>query len=229
MHADEMEEISKANDGDIIALFGVDCFSGDTFTDGSINYAMTSMLVPEPVISLTISPKDSKSNNNVAKALNRFIREDPTFRSWVDEESGQTIISGMGELHLEIYVERMKREFGAEVETGIPQVAYREAISRMAEFNYVHKKQTGGAGQYGRVAGFMDPLDEGDYEFVNQIKGGVIPTEFVPAVDKGFKSCLKKGILIGYPVLKVRITVNDGQYHPVDSSERPLLRLLLGP
>ena len=228
MHADEMEEISKANDGDIIALFGVDCFSGDTFTDGSINYAMTSMLVPEPVISLTISPKDSKSNNNVAKALNRFIREDPTFRSWVDEESGQTIISGMGELHLEIYVERMKREFGAEVETGIPQVAYREAISRMAEFNYVHKKQTGGAGQYGRVAGFMDPLDEGDYEFVNQIKGGVIPTEFVPAVDKGFKSCLKKGILIGYPVLKVRITVNDGQYHPVDSSEKAFTQAAVG-
>jgi elongation factor G len=189
---------------------------------------MTSMLVPEPVISLTISPKDSKSNNNVAKALNRFIREDPTFRSWVDEESGQTIISGMGELHLEIYVERMKREFGAEVETGIPQVAYREAISRMAEFNYVHKKQTGGAGQYGRVAGFMDPLDEGDYEFVNQIKGGVIPTEFVPAVDKGFKSCLKKGILIGYPVLKVRITVNDGQYHPVDSSEKAFTQAAVG-
>lgn len=228
MHADEMEEISKANDGDIIALFGVDCFSGDTFTDGSLNYTMTSMLVPEPVISLTISPKDSKSNDNVAKALNRFIREDPTFRSWVDEESGQTIISGMGELHLEIYVERMKREFGAEVETGIPQVAYREAISRMAEFNYVHKKQTGGAGQYGRVAGFMDPLDKGDYEFVNQIKGGVIPTEFIPAVDKGFQSCLKKGILIGYPVLKVRITVNDGQYHPVDSSEKAFTQAAVG-
>lgn len=228
MHADEMEEISKANAGDIIALFGVDCFSGDTFTDGSLNYTMTSMLVPEPVISLTISPKDSKSNNNVAKALNRFIREDPTFRSWVDEESGQTIVSGMGELHLEIYVERMKREFGAEVETGIPQVAYREAISRRAEFNYVHKKQTGGAGQYGRVAGFMDPLDEGDYEFVNQIKGGVIPTEFIPAVGKGFQSCLKKGILIGYPVLKVRITVNDGQYHPVDSSEKAFIQAAVG-
>ena len=228
IHADEMEEISKANAGDIVALFGVDCFSGDTFTDGSLNYAMTSMLVPEPVISLTISPKDNKSNNNVAKALNRFVREDPTFKSRVDEESGQTIISGMGELHLEIYVERIKREFGAEVETGIPQVAYREAISRKAEFNYVHKKQTGGAGQYGRVAGFMDPLEEGTYEFVNQIKGGVIPTEFIPAVDKGFKSCLKKGILIGFPVLKVRITVNDGQYHPVDSSEKAFIQAAVG-
>ena len=228
IHADEMEEISKANAGDIVALFGVDCFSGDTFTDGSLNYAMTSMLVPEPVISLTISPKDNKSNNNVAKALNRFIREDPTFKSRVDEESGQTIISGMGELHLEIYVERIKREFDAEVQTGIPQVAYREAISRKAEFNYVHKKQTGGAGQYGRVAGFMDPLEEGTYEFVNQIKGGAIPTEFIPAVDKGFQSCLKKGILIGYPVLKVRITVNDGQYHTVDSSEKAFIQAAVG-
>ncbi len=228
IHADEMEEISKANAGDIVALFGVDCFSGDTFTDGSLNYAMTSMLVPEPVISLTISPKDNKSNNNVAKALNRFVREDPTFRSRVDEESGQTIISGMGELHLEIYVERIKREFDAEVQTGIPQVAYREAISRKAEFNYVHKKQTGGAGQYGRVAGFMDPLEEGTYEFVNQIKGGAIPTEFIPAVDKGFQSCLKKGILIGYPVLKVRITVNDGQYHTVDSSEKAFIQAAVG-
>jgi len=228
MHADEMEEISKAGAGDIVALFGVDCFSGDTFTDGSLNYALKSMVVPEPVISLKISAKDNKSSNNLAKALNRFVREDPTFKSWVDEESGQTIISGMGELHLEIYVERMKREFGAEVETGIPQVAYRETISRKAEFNYVHKKQTGGAGQYGKVAGFMEPLEEGYYEFINQIKGGVIPTEYIPAVDKGFQSCLKKGILIGFPVLGVKITINDGQYHPVDSSEKAFSQAAIG-
>lgn len=228
MHADEMEEISKASAGDIVALFGVECFSGDTFTDGTLNYAMKSMAVPEPVISLRISPKDNKASNNVAKALNRFVREDPTFKSWVDDESGQTIISGMGELHLEIYVERMKREFGAEVETGIPQVAYRETISRKAEFNYVHKKQTGGAGQYGKVAGFMEPLVEGNYEFINQIKGGVIPTEYIPAVDRGFQSCLKKGILIGFPVLGIKITINDGQYHPVDSSEKAFSQAAIG-
>jgi len=228
MHADEMEDISRADAGDIVALFGVECFSGDTFTDGALNYTMTSIFVPEPVISLTVSPKDNKSANNMAKALNRFIREDPTFRSRVDKESGQTIVSGMGELHLEIYVERMKREFGAEVDTGIPQVAYRETISRRVDFNYIHKKQTGGAGQYGRVAGFIEPLKEGTYEFVSEVKGGVIPTEFIPAVDKGFRSCLKKGLLIGYPVLRIKITVNDGQHHAVDSSERAFIQAAVG-
>ena len=228
MHADEMEDIPRAGAGDIVALFGVDCFSGDTFTDGRLNYTMTSIFIPEPVISLTVLPKDNKSNTNMAKALNRFIREDPTFQSQVDKESGQTIISGMGELHLEIYVERMKREFGAEVDTGIPQVAYREAISRRAEFNYIHKKQTGGAGQYGRVAGFMEPSQEGVYEFISKVKGGVIPTEFIPAVDKGFQSCLKKGLLIGFPVLGLRITVDDGQHHAVDSSDRAFIQAAIG-
>ncbi len=228
MHADEMEDIPRAGAGDIVALFGVDCFSGDTFTDGRLNYTMTSIFIPEPVISLTVLPKDNKSDTNMAKALNRFIREDPTFQSQVDKESGQTIISGMGELHLEIYVERMKREFGAEVDTGTPQVAYREAISRRAEFNYIHKKQTGGAGQYGRVAGFMEPSQEGVYEFISAVKGGVIPTEFIPAVDKGFQSCLKKGLLIGFPVLGLRITVNDGQHHAVDSSDRAFIQAAIG-
>jgi elongation factor G len=228
MHADEMEDISSAGAGDIVALFGVNCFSGDTFTDGRLNYSMGSMFVPEPVISLAISPKDNRSDTNMGKALNRFTREDPTFQSRVDEESGQTIISGMGELHLEIYVERMKREFRAAVDTGIPQVAYRESISRRAEFNYIHKKQTGGAGQYGRVAGFMEPSEDGMYEFINKVKGGVIPSEFMPAVDKGFQSCLKKGLLIGFPVRGIRITVNDGQYHVVDSSERAFLHAAIG-
>jgi elongation factor G len=228
MHADEMEDIPRGGAGDIVALFGVDCFSGDTFTDGRLNYTMTSIFVPEPVISLTVSPRDNKSNTNMAKALNRFIREDPTFQSQVDRESSQTIISGMGELHLEIYVERMKREFGADVDTGIPQVAYREAISRRAEFNYIHKKQTGGAGQYGRVAGFMEPSQEGVYEFLSEVKGGVIPTEFIPAVDKGFQSCLKKGLLIGFPVLGLKITVNDGQHHTVDSSDRAFFQAAIG-
>jgi len=228
MHADEMEDTRGAGAGDIVALFGVESFSGDTFTDGTLNYAMSSIFIPEPVISLSISPKDTRSKANVAKALNRFTREDPTFRSVVDQESGQTIISGMGELHLEIYVERMKREFGAEVETGIPEVAYREAISQRAEFNYTHKKQTGGAGQYGRIAGFMEPTDEGSYEFRNEVRGGAIPTEFIPAVDKGFQSCLNKGLLIGFPVVGLRVTVNDGAHHVVDSSDRAFLQAARG-
>ncbi len=228
MHADKMEEITGASAGDIIALFGVECYSGDTFTDGKLRYSFTSMFVPEPVISLSITPKDNKSEVNMSKAINRFIREDPTFRSFVDHESGETIISGMGELHLEIYVERMKREFSSEVETGAPQVSYREAISTKAEFNYIHKKQTGGSGQYGRVAGFMEPSDDNTYEFVNAIKGGVIPTEYIPAIDKGFKSCLKKGRLIGFPVLGMKITINDGQYHIVDSSEMAFIQTAVG-
>lgn len=228
MHADKMEDITEASAGDIIALFGVDCFSGDTFTDGTLRYSFTSMFVPEPVISLSITPKDNKSEMNMAKALNRFIREDPTFHSHVDHESGETIISGMGELHLDIYVERMKREFAAEVETGAPQVSYREAVSTKAEFNYIHKKQTGGSGQYGRVAGFMEPSESGSYEFVNAIKGGVIPTEYIPSIDKGFQSCLKKGRLIGFPVLGMKMTINDGQYHTVDSSDMAFIQAAVG-
>ncbi len=228
MHANEMEDIQEAISGDIVALFGVECFSGDTFTDGRVNYAMTSMMVPDPVISLAVKPRDGKAGSQMAKAIGRFVREDPTFRSHVDSESGETIISGMGELHLEIYVERMKREFEAEVETGMPQVAYREAISQRAEFNYIHKKQTGGSGQYGRVAGFVEPSEEGTFEFVNQIKGGVIPTEYVPAVEKGFRSCLEKGLLLGFPVLGMKVTVNDGQYHPVDSSELAFRQAAVG-
>ena len=228
MHADQMEDITEANAGDIAALFGIDCYSGDTFTDGTLNYSMTSMFVPEPVISYTITPKDNKSGVRVLKALNRFTKEDPTFRSYVDEESGETIISGMGELHLDVYVERMKREFNAEIIIGEPQVAYREAITRKVSFDYTHKKQTGGAGQFGRVAGFMEPVENGTYEFVNEIRGGVIPTEFIPAVDKGFQSCLNKGQLIGFPVLGMRITINDGKAHSVDSSERAFFAAAVG-
>ncbi len=228
MHADEMEEITRAHAGDIVALFGVDCYSGDTFTDGRLNYTMSSMFVPEPVISLSVTPKDNKAGTKMSKAIHRFTREDPTFRSHVDQESGETIISGMGELHLDIYIERMRREFQAEVETGIPQVAYREAVSRKAAFNYTHKKQTGGAGQFGRVAGFMEPSEDGAYEFVNEVKGGVIPTEFIPAVDKGFQSCFSKGPLMEYPVLGMKITINDGQFHTVDSSERAFMAAAVG-
>jgi elongation factor G len=219
MHANSMEDINEGYPGDIVALFGIDCASGDTFCSPSVNYAMTSMYVPEPVISLAITPKDKKSADQMAKALNRFTKEDPTFQTFVDPESNQTIIKGMGELHLEVYIERMKREYKCEVETGMPQVAYRETITQRADFNYTHKKQTGGSGQYGRVAGYMEPLEKGDYEFVDNIKGGAIPNEYIPSCDKGFREAIKKGSLIGFPIVGVRCVINDGQSHPVDSSD----------
>ncbi|TDI33013.1 MAG: elongation factor G [Acidobacteria bacterium] len=219
MHADEMEDIKDAGPGDIVALFGIDCASGDTFTTNRRGIAMTSMHVPDAVIHLSLKAKDNKSEANIAKALGRFTKEDPTFRARVDHESSETIISGMGELHLEVYVERMRREYNADVEVGPPQVAYREAISRRADFNYVHKKQTGGSGQYGRVAGYVEPLESGDFEFVNEVRGGSIPTEFISAVEKGFRSVLKKGLLIGFPVTGLKVIVNDGASHSVDSSD----------
>ncbi len=219
MHSDHMEDITDAGPGEIAALFGIDCASGDTFTSDGLNYTMTSMYIPNPVISLAVSPKDKKSSDNMSKALNRFTKEDPTFQTYVDPESNETIIRGMGELHLDVYIERMKREYKAEVETGMPQVAYRETISIPADYDYTHKKQTGGSGQYGRVVGRIEPMEEGDYEFSNEIKGGVIPTEYVPACDAGFKRAMEKGGLIGFPVVGVRVVLNDGQFHAVDSSE----------
>src|SRR5262245_13287314 len=219
MHADEMEDIQDAGSGEIVGLFGIDCASGDTFTSDKIRYTMTSMHVPEPVIHLSIKAKDKKAQTNIGKALQRFTKEDPTFRARVDEESGETIISGMGELHLDVYVERMRREYAAEVETGAPQVAYREAISRKAEFNHTHKKQTGGSGQYGRVAGYVEPMEEGDFEFVDEIYAGSIPKEFIGSVEKGFRSMMSKGRLIGFPVTGFRVVINDGAAHSVDSSD----------
>ena len=196
MNAADMEDINEGVPGDIVALFGVDCASGDTFTGGGLNYAMASMYVPAPVISLSVKPKDKAAAMQMSKALNRFTKEDPTFQVTIDPESNETIIKGMGELHLAVYVERMKREYKCEVETGAPQVAYRESITQRGDFNYTHRKQTGGSGQYGRVAGFMEPL-----------------------ADKGFKKAIEKGTLIGFPIVGVKITINDGQYHPVDSSD----------
>ena len=218
MHADQMEEIGSISAGYIGALFGVDCASGDTFTSPEIRYSMTSMYIPEPVISLAIVPMDNKAQVKMSKALSRFTKEDPTFRAYVDHETGDTIISGMGELHLEIYVERMRREYSADVTTGMPQVAYRETITRQAEFNYTHKKQTGGAGQFGRVAGYMEPVKD-EFVFENRIVGGAIPTEFISSCEKGFKKSMEKGQLLGFPVTGVKIVINDGQSHPVDSSD----------
>lgn len=222
MHSNEMEDITKAEAGDIVALFGIDCASGDTFTDGKAKVTMESMFVPSPVISLTIECKESKQLPNLAKALNRFTKEDPTFQTEMDKESGQTIIKGMGELHLEVYIERMKREYGVDLVTGAPQVAYRETITKSAEFDYTHKKQTGGQGQFSRVAGYLEPIsaEEGkDYEFVDKVVGGAIPREYIGSCDKGFRSCLERGSLIGFPIIGVRAVINDGAYHDVDSSD----------
>ncbi|MBA3013654.1 MAG: elongation factor G [Proteobacteria bacterium] len=219
MHSNEMEEIDSAGPGDIVALFGVDCASGDTFTTPEINLSMSSMHVPAPVISLSISPVDNKAQGNMSKALNRFTKEDPTFRTFVDHETSETIISGMGELHLEVYIERMKREYGAEVTVGAPQVAYRETITSRAEFNYTHKKQTGGSGQFARVGGYIEPMEEGEYEFVDKIVGGVIPREFISSCDKGFAGSMDKGALAGFPVNGIRCVINDGAAHSVDSSD----------
>ncbi len=219
MHSNQMEDISEIQAGYIGALFGIDCASGDTFADPKLNYSMTSMFVPNPVISLALVPKDNKSQINMSKALNRFSKEDPTFRTHVDEETNETIIEGMGELHLEVYVERMQREYGAEVATGQPRVAYRETITKRADFNYTHKKQTGGSGQYGRVAGYIEPFADGDFEFINKITGGSIPTQFISSCEKGFKAGLTKGALMEFPVTGIKVEINDGASHAVDSSE----------
>jgi elongation factor G len=224
MHANEMGDITSAEAGDIVALFGIDCATGTTFTDGSLEVNMTSMFVPNAVIDLVIEAKNRDHLANLSKALNRFTKEDPTFRVKLDEESGQTIISGMGELHLDVYIERMRREYGVELTTGRPQVAYREAITQRANFNYTHKKQTGGSGQFARVAGYIEPIPEGeeegkDYVFVDDIVGGVIGKEFIPSCDKGFQSCMPSGSVIGFPIVRVRAVINDGAMHAVDSSD----------
>jgi elongation factor G len=222
MHADEMHDIEEVGPGQIVAMFGIDCASGDTFTDGNLSVTMTSMFVPEPVIELAVSPKEKAGQVNFSKALNRFTKEDPTFRVYRDEESGETIIKGMGELHLEIYIERIKREYNCEVNVGRPKVAFRETITSNSNFNYTHKKQTGGSGQFARVAGLLEPLPSDaveTYEFVDDIVGGVIPREYIPACDKGFREAITEGSLIGQPVVGVRATINDGAEHPVDSSE----------
>ncbi|MBF0209458.1 MAG: elongation factor G [Desulfamplus sp.] len=218
MHAAEMEDIDEIPAGHIGAMFGIDCASGDTFVSPGINYSMIAMHIMEPVISLSINPVDNKSQINMSKALNRFTKEDPTFRTYVDKETNETIIQGMGELHLEVYIERMKREYKAEVITGQPRVAYRETITQKAEFNYTHKKQTGGAGQYGRVSGFIEPCED-EFEFVNKVTGGRIPTNYIPACEKGFAGCMEKGPKLEFPVTGVRVTLMDGAYHAVDSSD----------
>jgi elongation factor G len=222
MHSDEMEDIVQASAGDIVALFGIDCSSGTTFTDGALRVNMTSMHVPNPVIELVIEAKNRDDLSNLSKGLNRFSKEDPTFTVEVDKESGETIIKGMGELHLEVYIERLRREYKVELATGKPQVAYRETITQEAAYEYTHKKQTGGSGQFAKMSGFMRPLpDDSDvnYKFESTVVGGRIPKEYIPACDKGFQSCMNAGNLIGFPVINVAMEVADGAYHDVDSSD----------
>jgi elongation factor G len=222
MHSDKMEDIDASYAGDIVALFGIDCASGDTFCSEDIQASMQSMHVPDAVISLAVAPKDKTAANNFSKALQKFRKEDPTFRVHRDEESNETIISGMGELHLEIYVERMKREFACEVIVGQPQVAYRETISATAEYDYTHKKQTGGSGQYAKIVGKIQPLaaqeDGAVFKFTSEVVGGRIPKEFIAGVEEGFKEQTVKGPLIGFPIVGVEVILEDGAYHDVDSS-----------
>lgn len=221
MHSDKMEDIETSYAGDIVAVFGIDCASGDTFTMNDYNVAMQSMHVPDAVISLAVSPKDKGSANNFSKALQKFRKEDPTFRVHRDEESAETIISGMGELHLEVYIERMKREFNCEVIAGAPQVAYRETIGQEAAYDYTHKKQTGGSGQFAKVIGKIEqlPADATEtFAFENRVVGGRIPREFIPAVEEGFREQCVKGPLIGFPIVGIQVYLDDGAYHDVDSS-----------
>ncbi|KAG6901418.1 Elongation factor G, mitochondrial [Termitomyces sp. Mi166 len=223
MHSNEMEDVDSIGPGEICAMFGVECSSGDTFTDGSTSYSMTSMFVPEPVISLAIKANGIETPN-FSRALNRFQKEDPTFRVHMDKESKETIISGMGELHLEIYVERMRREYNVDCTTGKPRVAFRETVTQRAEFTYTHKKQTGGAGQFAKVIGHIEPMERDpetgkDVEFENVVMGGTIPTNFIPAVEKGFYEALEKGSLSGNMVTGCRFVLKDGAFHAVDSSE----------
>jgi elongation factor G len=231
MHSNEMQELQQANAGEIAALFGVECDSGTTFTDPTLSLTCASMHVPDPVISLAITTKDKSVSAGFSKALKRFQREDPTFRVHQDEESGEIIISGMGELHLEIYVERMRREYNLDVSTGQPQVAFRETIQNAVKFDHLLKKQTGGSGMYARVIGRLEPmeLDESNgaassYEFVSELVGANIPPNYLPAIEKGFVEGIKKGPLTGSLCKGVRMILSDGDSHTVDSNEMAFRR-----
>ena len=223
MHANQREDIDVAVAGDIVALVGVDCASGDTFCDETLNVSMESIFVADPVIKLSITPESTADQDRMAKALNRFMKEDPTFRVSTDPETGDTCIEGMGELHLDIYVERMRREYKADVTVGMPKVSYREAPTQPAKYDYKHRKQTGGSGQYGHVVGTLVPMEPNDdawpYLFEDEVRQGRIPTEYIPAVNKGFEEAMKKGPLAGYEIVGVKMVLEDGSYHDVDSSE----------
>ena len=224
MHSDKREEIDEASAGDIVAIMGIDSASGDTYSSETEYCSLEGMFIPDPVIKVAVMPKDRSGADKLGKALQRFRKEDPTFQVYTDEETSETIIAGMGELHLEVYVERIRREYKVEVEVGAPKVSYRETPTQKYEFNYKHKKQTGGSGQFAHIVGYMEPLTEEEiaehhYIFEDKVVGGRIPKNFIPAVDKGIRAVLHKGPVAGYPVVGLRVFLNDGSYHDVDSSE----------
>lgn len=222
MHADKREEIDSASAGDIVAIMGIDCASGDTYAADPKLCSLESMYVPEPVIKMAVQPRERSNSDKLGKALQRFRKEDPTFKVFTDEETGETIIAGMGELHLDIYVERIRREYKLEVDVGAPKVSYRETPTQAVEFNYKHKKQTGGSGQYAHIVGAFEVLPDGSeesFEFQDSIVSGRIPKQFIPAVEKGMRSMLDKGTLAEYPVVNFKVHLKDGSYHDVDSSE----------
>ncbi|MFM8250188.1 MAG: elongation factor G [Planctomycetota bacterium] len=223
MHADKREEIDFAEAGDIVAIMGIDAASGDTYAGEQKFCTLESMFVPEPVIKVAVEPASRADADKLAKALQRFRKEDPTFRVFNDEETKEILIAGMGELHLEIYVERIRREYKVELQVGAPKVSYREAPTRIAEFNYKHKKQTGGSGQYGHIVGRIEPLPEDsaeDFIFEEKIVGGRIPKEYIPSIEKGLRESIIKGPVAEFPVVKTKVVVEDGSYHDVDSSDR---------
>jgi elongation factor G len=222
MHADQREDIDEANAGDIVAVLGVDCASGDTYCSERTYCTLQNMFVPEPVIRMAIAPTTRDGADRLSKALHRFRREDPTLHVSTDEETSETIIAGMGELHLDIYVERIRREYNVEVEVGAPRVNYREAPTQAAAFNTRHRKQTGGSGQYAHIVGRLDVLPddaEENFLFEEHVVGGRIPKQYIPAVEKGFRSMLTKGPIAKYPVVGLAVYLEDGSYHEVDSSD----------
>lgn len=226
MHSDEMEDVTEAGSGEVVAMFGIDCRSMDTFSDGNMDLAMSSMFVPEPVMSLAIKPAKSNMQNNFAKALSKFTKEDPTLRVRIDPETKETIISGMGELHLEVYIERMNREYNVEVISGQPNVNYKETINKKVEFDWLHKKQTGGSGQYAKVIGYIEPLSENELkesgeanQFENKCTGTNIPPEYYTSCEKGMNDAVTEGALVGCEVEGLRVVLQDGASHAVDSSD----------
>jgi elongation factor G len=222
MHADKREEIESAEAGDIVAVMGVDAASGDTYSAEAKYCSLENMFVPEPVIKMAITPSKREGLDKLGKALQRFTREDPTFRVATDDETGETVIAGMGELHLDIYVERIRREFKVDVEVGAPKVSYREAPTKGTAYDYKHKKQTGGSGQYAHIIGHLEPLPEESTEnfiFEDAVVGGRVPREYIPSVEKGFRAVLGKGPIAGFPIVGVKATLEDGSYHDVDSSD----------
>ncbi|MDV6031171.1 MAG: elongation factor G [Phycisphaera sp. RhM] len=223
MHSDKREKIDSACAGDIVAVTGIDSASGDTYGVERDQCTLESMFVPDPVIKIAVMPKNRSDGDKMSKALQRFRKEDPTFRVMTDEETNEILISGMGELHLEVYIERIRREYDVEIEVGAPKVSYRESPTRAIEFNYKHKKQTGGSGQYAHIVGKLSPLDsisEDSFEFEDHVVGGRIPKQYIPAIEKGFRDILGKGPLAEFPVVGTKIDLDDGSFHEVDSSEK---------